>query len=64
MSGSQAHRNATLMMSLVIAVIGVALMVQALSGGNVFSARLVLGVLFLAAGIGRLYIGIRRGRRA
>jgi hypothetical protein len=46
-----------------MAVIGVALIGQAVgSGGSVISGRLLLGVLFLAAGFGRLYLEYRRGR--
>jgi hypothetical protein len=32
--------------------------------GGVLSARLLLGVLFLAAGIARLYLERKRGRQA
>jgi hypothetical protein len=60
-----AHRSATIALSTVIAVIGVVLVVQALSGnGGVLSPRTLLGLLFLAAGVGRLYIATHRGRRA
>ncbi|HEY0517271.1 MAG TPA: hypothetical protein VGD00_09130 [Solirubrobacteraceae bacterium] len=45
-----------------MAAIGVALIVQALSAGAALSGRLLLGVLFLAAGIGRTYVEVRRGR--
>ena len=39
------------------------LIVQAASGhGGVLSPRLLLGILFVAAGIGRSYLEIRRGR--
>jgi hypothetical protein len=65
MTGRGIHRSSTVVLSLTMAVIGVALMVQAVSGhGSVFSGRLLLGVLFVAAGIGRLYIEYRRGRQA
>jgi hypothetical protein len=44
--------------------IGVALIVQAVRGhGSVVSPRLLLGVLFIAAGAGRLYVEALRGRR-
>lgn len=60
-----AHRSATIALSTVIAVIGAVLVVQALSGdGGVLSPRTLLGLLFLAAGVGRLYIAMRRGRHA
>jgi hypothetical protein len=48
-------------LSLLMAAIGVALVGQGVSGG-VVSGRLLLGVLFIAAGLGRLYIQHRRGR--
>ena len=47
-------------------LIGVALIVQAVDGhsGGTISVRLLLGVLFLAAGVGRLYAEVKRGRGA
>jgi hypothetical protein len=55
----------TLVLSFAMIVIGVALIVQAVSaGGSAISGRLVLGVLFLAAGVGRTYVELRKGRRA
>jgi hypothetical protein len=45
-----------------MAVIGVALVVEAVTGsGGVLSGRALLGVLFLAAGAGRMYVETRRG---
>ena len=65
MTGRQAHRTATLVFSLLMLAIGVALVVQTVSGhGSAGSARLLLGVLFIAAGAGRLYVEVRRGRGA
>jgi hypothetical protein len=65
MIGRQAHRAGTWVLSLLMAAIGVALIVQAVAGhGSVISPRLVLGVLFVAGGAGRLYLEIRRGRGA
>ncbi len=65
MNGRQLHRISTLVLSLAMVAIGFALVVQALDGdGGVFSPRLLLGLLFLAAGCGRGYIEFRRGRRA
>ncbi len=52
------------MLSLLMAAIGVALIVQAVDGhGGAISPRLLLGVLFVAAGVGRLYVEALRGRR-
>lgn len=53
------------MLSLLMGAIGVALVVQAVSGhGSIVSPRLLLGVLFIAAGGGRLYLESRRNRGA
>ncbi len=65
MTGRGVHRTGTFVLSLVMAVIGVALIVEAVTGGgSVISPRLLLGVLFIAAGCGRAYVEIGRGRRA
>ena len=65
MNGQQAHRMGTFVLSLAMIAIGAALIVQVAGGdGGVLSARLLLGVLFLAAGVGRAYVEIRRGRGA
>lgn len=65
MTGRGIHRSTTVLLSLMMAAIGVALLVQAVGAhGSVVSGRLLLGVLFLAAGIGRLYLEYRRGRQA
>jgi hypothetical protein len=53
----------TFVLSLAMLAIGLGLIVQAIAGhGGVLSPRLLLGVLFIAAGIGRSYLEIRRGR--
>jgi hypothetical protein len=65
MSGRAAHRTGTFVLSLLMMVIGVALIVEAVTGhGSVISPRLLLGVLFIAAGAGRAYVEVGRGRRA
>ncbi len=52
------------MLSLLMVAIGIALIGQVLgAGGDVLSARMLLGVLFLAAGVGRLYLEHKRGRQ-
>jgi uncharacterized protein (DUF697 family) len=62
MTGRQVHRSGTLVFSVLMVAIGVALIVQVLSGdGGVLSARLLLGVLFLAGGVARVYLERRRG---
>jgi len=63
MIGRGVHRVSTFVLSLLMAVIGVALIVQAVSGhGGAISPRLLLGLLFIAAGGGRGYLEIRRSR--
>jgi hypothetical protein len=65
MIGRQAHRTGTFVLSLLMAIIGVALIVEAVGGrGSAISPRLLLGVLFFAAGAGRLYAEVKRGRGA
>jgi hypothetical protein len=64
-SASQFHRGATAVLSVVMLVIGLALIVQVATGhGGLISGRLLLGLLFIAAGVGRLYVESRRGRTA
>jgi hypothetical protein len=64
MNGRTAHRSGTIVLSILMAAIGVALIGQTLADGrSVLSARLLLGLLFLAAGIARLWIEHKRGQR-
>ncbi|HXC23207.1 MAG TPA: hypothetical protein VNU28_01370 [Solirubrobacteraceae bacterium] len=44
--------------------IGIALVIEALVGESVLSIRVLLGLLFVTAGSGRMYVDIRRGRGA
>jgi hypothetical protein len=63
MNARQAHRMATFALSLAMAAIGLALIVEAFSThASAISPRLLLGVLFIAAGCGRWYVEIRRAR--
>ena len=63
MTGRQVHRTSTTLLSLAMVVIGIALTVQAIIGhGSILSARLLLGILFLAGGSARVYLEIRRDR--
>jgi hypothetical protein len=49
--------RATFTMSLLMVVIGIALIVRTLvEGGGGLATGLILGILFVAAGLGRLYI--------
>jgi len=63
MNGRQVHRMGTLVLSLLMVAIGLALIVQAVGGhASSISPRLLLGVLFIAAGGGRWYVEVRRAR--
>jgi hypothetical protein len=62
MTGRQVHRTGTNALSSAMVAIGIALAVEAVIGEGVLSARLLLGVLFVAGGSGRLYIQVRRDR--
>jgi hypothetical protein len=65
MTGKNVHRMSTTVLSLAMAIIGLALVVQAVSGGGAgMIARLLLGILFVAAGSGRLYLQLRGSRHA
>jgi hypothetical protein len=62
MSGRDVHRGGTFLLSLLMVAIGVALIAQAVTGhGSLISPRLLLGLLFAAAGVGRLYLEVKRG---
>jgi hypothetical protein len=64
MTGRAVHRSGTILFSVLMIAIGLALIGQTLgSGTSVLSARLLLGVLFLAAGIARLYLERKRSRQ-
>jgi hypothetical protein len=64
MTGRQVHRIGTTVLSLAMVAIGIALALEAIGGEGVLSARLLLGVLFVAGGSGRLYLQVRRDREA
>jgi hypothetical protein len=54
----------TLALSTLMAVIGLALIGQAVSKAGVLSPRMILGLLFVAAGALRVYLIFRRDREA
>jgi hypothetical protein len=55
------HRRATLALSAVMLVLGLAIVVVTLAnGGGPLALGILLGVLFAAAGGGRLYVTWRR----
>ena len=56
----QVHRASTRVMSIVMIVIGVALLVRTvIAGGGALATGLLLGLLFIAAGTARLYLQFR-----
>jgi hypothetical protein len=63
MKPRQAHHAGTLVFSLLMIAIGLALIGQVIAGiGSVLSPRLLMGILFLAAGAGRAFVELRRDR--
>ncbi len=64
MRGRQVHRAGITVLSSAMVAIGIALLVEAVLREGTFSARLLLGVLFVVAGSGRLYIQAKKGRDA
>ena len=64
MSGRGVHRGGTLVLSALMIAVGIALIVQATTATGALSSRLLLGVLFIAGGAGRMEIERRRGRRS
>jgi len=57
------QRRATAMLSGLMLVLGVAIIVRTVAaGGSPISIGLLLGVLFVLAGGGRLYLATRRQR--
>jgi hypothetical protein len=58
------HRQTTGFLSALLVVLGVAMIVRTLTaGGGALALGLLLGVLFIAAGLGRLYVNARLSRR-
>lgn len=55
-SGRGLHRSATMALSAAMVVLGVAILAQTFAaGGGPLALGTILGVLFVAAGAGRLY---------
>jgi hypothetical protein len=56
-SGRDVHRGGTVLLSVALLVIGVALIVRTIvAGGGAGAVGIILGVLFTAAGAGRLWV--------
>jgi hypothetical protein len=63
MNGRGLHRGSTLLLSVAMVAIGLAVVVQSLAeSASALAARLLIGILLTAAGVGRIYIEVRRGR--
>ena len=59
--GSNLHRRGTMLLSLALVVLGVAMIIRTVTaGGGVLATGLLLGTLFILAGAGRIWIA--RGR--
>jgi hypothetical protein len=57
------HRGATIVLSAVMILLGVAILVSTIArGGGPLALGILLGVLFVLAGAGRLYVERGRGR--
>jgi hypothetical protein len=64
MTGRGVHSTATRVLSLLMAAIGLALIVQVAAGhGGIASPRMLLGALFVVVGCGRLYLQTRGSGR-
>jgi hypothetical protein len=58
--GRQLQNSSTRVLSIVMIVIGIALIVRTLAaGGGAVATGIVLGVLFVLAGLARLYMQLR-----
>jgi multisubunit Na+/H+ antiporter MnhB subunit len=56
----QLHGSATRLMSVVMILIGIALLVRTLAaGGGALATGVILGLLFILAGAARLYLQVR-----
>jgi len=65
MSGRQLHRVWTFVLCAAMTVIGFALIVQGVTkSSGIETSRLLLGALFIAAGVARSYLELRRGGRS
>jgi ABC-type Mn2+/Zn2+ transport system permease subunit len=59
--GRDIHRSATLLLSAVMAALGVVIVIRTIAfGGGPVSLGVLFGVLFAVAGAGRFYVTWRR----
>jgi hypothetical protein len=58
--GRQIHASTTTILSALMIIIGAGLVIRTLSlGGGIFAIGVIMGVLFVAAGCGRLWVANR-----
>jgi hypothetical protein len=58
------HRGTTTLLSAALVLLGIAMIVRTIAaGGGGLALGLLLGVLFIAAGLGRLYLNNRLAAR-
>jgi hypothetical protein len=61
-TGRDLHRRTTTFFSVVLVLLGVAMILRAVTGGGgALAIGVVLGVLFVFAGCGRIYLARRTG---
>jgi hypothetical protein len=59
------HRQTTGLLSVILVILGVAMIVRTIvAGGGGLAFGLLMGVLFIAAGVGRIYLNARLAARA
>jgi len=59
------HRGTTGLLSVILVILGIAMIIRTLTaGGGALAFGLLMGVLFIAAGLGRIYINMRLADRA
>ncbi len=59
-SGRNVHASTTTIFSALMIIIGAGLVVRTLSlGGGIFAIGVIMGILFVAAGCGRLWVATR-----
>ncbi len=62
-NGRDIHRGGTIVLSVALLVVGVGVLVRTIvAGGGVGALGILLGVLFVAAGAGRLWVVWRTPR--
>ena len=65
MNGRGIHRASTVVFSVAVLALGLAVVVESLAAGTgVLAGRLLIGILMVVAGVLRLYLESRRGRDA